>query len=395
MTAVPSPLPDSVSPGRVLPARVSAAVATAPFTIELRDFPTPVIGEDDGLLAVEASAICGTDWQIYGRNGRGEGLGPLILGHENVGRVVALGPLARERWGIAVGDRVAVEEFLPCGTCRLCRSGNYRICEATDSRGSGPFLRYGSTPVTVPPALYGGQAQYLYLHPRAIIYPVGEEIPPELATLFVPLGNGIRWVVQEGALRLGETVVVIGPGQHGLGCVVAARHAGAGKIIVVGTAADRHRLEVAEALGADHIVAGDETDAVAAVRELTGGLGSDVVVDLAPGAVSTVEDAIAMAAKRGRVLLAAAKHGRPVSGFPHDTVVRKELTLRGVRGHDHRSVEPALNLIRSGKYPLDLLCTHTFGLSAVADALRMAGTRTDPRAIHVTVMPSPEGGFNG
>ncbi len=377
---------------QALPGSCRAAVATAAHTTELREFAVPQIGPDDGLLRVEAAAICGTDWEIYGRRSRGRGLGPLILGHENVGRVVALGERAAGRWGVSSGDRVAVEEFLPCGTCRLCRGGHYRLCPATDSRGAGPFLRYGGTPVSVAPSLYGGFSQYLYLHPRAIVYPVGDDVEPELAALFVPVANGIRWVTQEGGLRLGQTIVVQGPGQHGLGCVIAAREAGAGKVIVAGTAADRHRLAVATALGADHVVAGEAAEAV---LDLTGGAGADLVVDLAPGATETVERAITMCAPRGTVVLAASKHARPVAGFAHDEVVRKELRLLGVRGHDHRSVEPAIELIRTGRRPLRLLATHRFPLDRTDEALRMAGERTDPGAIHVSILPDGVAEPNG
>lgn len=368
---------------------VRAVVATGPLALEERTFPLPDVGPDDGLLRVEAAAVCGTDVEIWGRRSRGAGLGPLILGHENVGRIAAVGERAGSRWGVAVGDRVAVEEFLPCGTCRLCRGGNYRICAATDSRGQAPFLRYGSTPVEIPPGLYGGFAEQLYLHPRAIVYRVGETVAPELAALYVPIANGVRWVVQEGGLSLGETLVVIGPGQHGLGCLLAARQAGAGRVVVVGTSASAHRLRVAAALGADATVRADVDDPVAAVRELTGGAGADVVVDLVPGVPDTVGQAVAMAAKRGRVVLAASKHGAPVR-FDNDLVVRKEVLLRGVRGHDHRSVEPALDLIRSGRFPLHLLATHRFDLAGTGDALRLAGAGADG-AIHVSVFPNGPG----
>ena len=101
---------------------VLAAVATQPYTTELRRFPLPEPGPDDGLLRVEATAVCGTDWLIYGRESRGGRLGPLILGHEIVGRVEAIGDAAAQRWGVAPGRRVAVEEFLPCGACRRCRA---------------------------------------------------------------------------------------------------------------------------------------------------------------------------------------------------------------------------------------------------------------------------------
>jgi threonine dehydrogenase-like Zn-dependent dehydrogenase len=370
------------------PPNVRAAVATDPYRTELRELPLPRLGPDDGLLRVEACAVCGTDWEIYGRASRGRDLGPLVLGHETVGRVVALGEGAAARWGVAVGDRVAVEEFLPCGSCPLCRAGHYRLCPATDSRGGGPFLRYGSTPLAVEPSLYGGFAELMYLHPRSIPYPVGEAVPPELATLFVPIANGIRWTVQEGGLQVGETVVVQGPGQHGLGCVVAARAAGAGRIVVVGTERDRHRLDVARKLGADEALVAGADDVVAAVRDLTAGVGADLVIDLVPGVAATVEQAIALAGVRGRLVLAGSKHGRPVTAFGHDTVVRKELTLRGVRGHDARSVRPALQLIRSRRYPLEALCTHRFGLDDVDAALRLAGERTDPAAIGVSVLPN-------
>ena len=370
-----------------LPVSARAMVATEPYTLEPAELPLPVTGPDDGLLRVEASAICGTDWEIWGRRSRGGGLGPLILGHENVGRVAAIGDRAAQRWGVVVGDRVAVEEFLPCGTCRVCRGGNYRICPATDSRGAAPFLRYGSTPLRVAPALYGGHAEYLYLHPRAIVYPIGDGIDAELATLFVPLGNGVRWVTQEGGLRLGETAVVIGPGQHGLGCVVAAREAGAGRVIVLGTERDAARLEVAAELGADHVLSAPR-DPVAAVLELTDGQGADLVVDLAPGVPGTAVDAVGMAGKRARVVLAASKKGQPLDGFPHDQVVRKELLLRGVRGHDHQSVEPAIEIIRSARYPLKRLCTHRFELARAEEALHTAVRGGELGAIHVSVVPS-------
>jgi threonine dehydrogenase-like Zn-dependent dehydrogenase len=354
---------------------VLAAVATEPYTTELRRFPLPETGPDDGLLRVEATAVCGTDWLVYGRESRGGRLGPLILGHEIIGWIEAIGDRAARTWGVGVGDRVAVEEFLPCGACRMCREGAPWLCPATDSRGDGDFLRYGSTPVAVTPALYGGFAEYLYLHPHAMVHPIGDDVPAELAALFVPVSNGIRWVVREAGLTVGGTLAVVGPGQHGLGCVVAGRAAGAGRIVVAGTRADAHRLDVAQALGADEVVVEHVPHDFA-----------DVVVDLAPGAVGTVETAIAMCRPRGVLVLASSKHGKPVA-VPHDLVVRKELRLLGVRGHDHASVTAAIELIREHRYPLDLLTTHRFPLTRTADALDLAGRRTDPTAIHVTVMP--------
>lgn len=362
----------------------AAAVTPAPLVTEFRRFPLPPVGPDDGLLEVEACGLCGTDWEFYTRR-RGAHLGPLILGHEIVGRVLAVGDRAAARWRVAPGDRVAVEEFLPCGRCEYCATDRPALCAATDSRAQTPFLRYGATPTDVPPGLWGGFAEILYLHPRALVHRLPPGLPSDLATLFVPVSNGVRWVLKEGRLRRGGTLVLIGPGAHGLGCLVAGAEGGAAHLVAVGRT-DGARLEAARALGAV-TVAADREDVVGAVREITGGEMADVVVDLAPGAPETVAMAIATARKGGTVILASSKRGAAVAGFESDLVVRHELTVKGVRGRDYASVDEALRIIASGRYPLARLRTHTFALDDVDRALRVQGDRADPSAIHVAVVP--------
>ena len=363
---------------------VTAAVAVAPLRTEPRRLPVPAVGPDDGLLAVDACGLCGTDWDFYTRQ-RGAHLGPLILGHEIVGRVAALGEDAAKRWNITSGDRIAVEEFLPCGQCEFCKSGRPALCEATDSRSEGPFLRYGATSIDIPPGLWGGFSEILYLHPRALVHRIPDDLSSDLATLFVPVSNGVRWVLKEGRLPRGGTAVIIGPGAHGLGCVVAAVEGGAQHIIAV-SRSSAARLEAARALGAIPIAA-DRTDVVATVREITNGEMADLIVDLAPGAPETVETALALARKGATIILAASKRGKPVTGSFNDIVIRKELTVKGVRGRDYQSVEEALRIIGSRRYPLEHIRTHEFPLSQADQALRVLGERTDPSAIHVTVVP--------
>jgi threonine dehydrogenase-like Zn-dependent dehydrogenase len=367
-------------------APATAAVAVDALRTEIQRFPLPEVAADDGVLKVDIAGICGTDWEIYQRKSRGRDLGPVILGHENVGRIAEVGDDAAARWGVSAGDRVVVEEFLPCGRCRWCRSGRGRLCDATDSRGSASFLRYGSTSINVPPSLWGGFGEYLYLHPNAIVHPIAD-IPDELASLFVPISNGLRWVIDVGGGTVGGSILIQGPGQHGLGCVVAAVAAGMTTIVVSGVS-DHRRLEVASELGAGHTIDAATEDVVDLVRDVTGGRGVDVVVDLAPGATGSVGSAVAAAAKGGVVVLAASKHGRPVDVFSNDDVVRKELTIRGVRGRDPDAVERALQLISARRFPLELMSTHTFDLRDVDKALRLVGERWDPAAIHVNVIPA-------
>src|SRR5439155_779313 len=193
-----------------------------------RDFapPVPTVGADDGLLTVEACGLCGTDWDFYTRQ-RGAHLGPLILGHEIVGRVLAVGEGAARRWHIKTGDCIAVEEFLPCGQCELCKSGRPALCEATDSRSEKPFLRYGSTPVDVPPGLWGGFSEILYLHPRALVHHVPDDLSPDLATLFVPVSNGIRGTQGAEGERSPRTRLSVGGGgtaAHRLAPLPAGAH---------------------------------------------------------------------------------------------------------------------------------------------------------------------------
>src|SRR5918992_6414474 len=92
---------------------VRAAVQVAPRQIELREFPRPTIGPDDGLLRVEANGICGSDVESY-RGHLGMGRGPTIPGHEPMGIIEEIGDRAAERWGVQPGDRVALEVIVPC-----------------------------------------------------------------------------------------------------------------------------------------------------------------------------------------------------------------------------------------------------------------------------------------
>jgi threonine dehydrogenase-like Zn-dependent dehydrogenase len=126
---------------------IRAATTIGPLQTEIREYPLPEIPADAGLLKIEAAGVCGSDWHMYNSDRP-----PRIMGHENVGRVYQLGPVAAQRWGLNEGDRVALEEYLPCGHCGLCRSGEFRLCEQTESRRPGA-LRYGTTPISEPPGL--------------------------------------------------------------------------------------------------------------------------------------------------------------------------------------------------------------------------------------------------
>jgi threonine dehydrogenase-like Zn-dependent dehydrogenase len=134
---------------------------------------------------------------------------------------------------------------------------------------------------------------------------VPSSLDADLATLFIPVSNGLSWVRSAGRLSPGESAAVIGVGQHGLACVAAARRCGSGTLVAVGRAGDQARLDAAVKLGADVIVDADREDWVAPVLAATDGLGADLLVDTAPGAT----DILAGAARRGAARCGAVRRG--------------------------------------------------------------------------------------
>lgn len=354
-----------------------AAVLLGPERLEIRELPLPEVGTGDGLLRVQATGVCGSDIAAYHGHAPFYEL-PCVLGHELVGVVERIGAGAAERWNVAEGDRIVVEEYLPCGTCRSCLAGAYQMCRVP---------RYGGKSIHVEPGLFGGFSDHLYLHPQAIVHRVDDTTPAELLQLYIPISNGLHWVQDVAGAKIGSTVVIIGPGPHGLGCVIGAREAGAGSVILVGLARDRARLELGRALGADLVLAGDVDDVPAIVAEHTGGANADAIVNAADSAV-TVELALAVAGDRSTIVQVGYGGAVGDAGLRSlaEILVTRRITLRGVLGRPASAVPPALRLIESGRYPLERMCTGTFTIDETEAAL--AATSTDPDAIRSIVVPA-------
>src|SRR6185436_17275082 len=181
---------------------------------------------------------------------------PLVPGHEPLGVIEKIGDRAARRWGVDVGDRVAVEALIPCGHCRACLAGRYQLC-----RGRGTMFGHGYVPLAEPPGLWGAYADYMYLSRSSIVHRMRNDIPANVAVLFNPLGAGFRWAVEIPRTGPGDTVLVLGPGQRGLASVIAARAAGADTIIVTGLTRDAPKLALAQKLGADHVIDIEQEDA--------------------------------------------------------------------------------------------------------------------------------------
>ena len=363
---------------------VLAAVRTGPRTTELREFPMPDIPDDAALLKVEVAGICGTDVKMYGSPPFPD---PVIMGHENIGTIARAGRTFTQRQGLRDGDRVFVEHYVGCFRCQWCRIGEYRHCEATDWRTNADARRYGYTTSENPFHLWGGFAQYMFLPWNAIVHKVPGGVSAELAGLSTPLSNGIEWALFSAGVGYDSTVLIQGPGQQGLSQAVACKQAGASLIIVTGTTRDAARLELARKLGADHVIDVQAEDALGRIREITGGQGVDIVLDCTAGAgaAPVLLGIDALKRREGTLLIQGEMAAFP--DFPVKKVTEKAITIKSARGHSFRACELALRQLASGRFPLDLLTSHTFGLSQVDQAIRAVGGEVEEDVVHVSLLP--------
>jgi threonine dehydrogenase-like Zn-dependent dehydrogenase len=364
--------------------KVLAAVRVAPSTTEIREFPMPDIPEDSALLKMEVAGICGTDVRLYKQPPFSA---PVIMGHENIGYIDKAGREFTRRKGFKDGDLVFVEHYVSCGKCEWCHLGQYRHCEHTDWRYNPNAIRYGYTAADVAPHLWGGFAQYVYLPWNAVLHHVPKGVTPELAGLATPMSNGIEWSLFDGGVGYDSTVLIQGPGQQGLSQTVVCKQAGASLIIVTGTSRDGARMEVAKALGADHVIDVGKEDPRARIKEITGGKGVDVVLDCTAGA-GTLPILLGVDAlkRRGGTMVVQGEMGE-FPNFPIGRITEKAITIKSARGHSFKACELALQQLASKRFPLEKVTTHTFGLNDVDLAIRSVGGQGVPDVIHASLMP--------
>ena len=362
---------------------VPARVLVKPKTLEAREFARPSIGADDALLRIEACGICGSDYEQY------EGAQPVhedytpypvIPGHEPLGIIEEIGAGARARWGVREGDRVAVRSGYGCGRCEACARWEPRACP---TRGG----TYGYTDVGKPPHLWGGYAERMYLSPYSVVKKMDPRIPAGVAVMFNPLAAGLSWAASIPRTAPTDRVVILGAGQRGLCSVIAARAAGARQVVITGLGRDADKLALARQLGADATVNAETEDVVARVREITGG-GAEVVVDTTPYAPQSLNHAIAIAVRKGRIVVAGLKGLRPARELPVDDVIYKELTIRGVLSMPVDETFRAIDLIESGRYPFEKMHTMSLPLEQAEEAIHaLAGHIRGLNPIHLAIVP--------
>jgi L-iditol 2-dehydrogenase len=332
---------------------VKAAVLEGPDELTLGEVPAPRLEPGDLLIRVKASTICGTDIRIFrGRKTLGVRY-PSILGHEFSGEIVEAGGHP----GLAPGQRVGVCPTIPCGHCEPCRHGRENLCPNADNMGY---------------QIDGAFAEYVRVPRRAVEIGCVHRLPDELdhaqAALVEPLAcvlNGQN-IVRVGT---GDSVVILGAGPIGLLHVKLARLKGAARVIV--SEPNGARRDAAGAAGADATVDPIAEDLHERVRAETNGLGASVVI-CAIGIPALVQQAIGLAALRGRVSLFAGFSKGDSAALDVNAIHYNELTVTGAFGLSRVDYADALSMAASGRIELASLITHRFGLADAGAAFALA-----------------------
>lgn len=323
--------------------------------------------DTDAIVQVDAVTICGTDLHIMKgdvpavTDGR-------ILGHEAVGTVTQIGSGVKN---VHVGDQVLVSCITACGACRFCREGRYGQCLG----GGGWILGH---------LIDGTQAEFVRVpFADTSTYPAPAGVPAEnLLMLADILPTGYEVGVLNGRVSPGDVVAIVGAGPIGLSAIMGARLFSPSHIVAIDMADSR--LEAAKQFGADVTINNGRQDPIAAVRELTGGLGADVAVE-AVGVPATFELAAALIRPCGRVANIGV-HGEPATLHLEELWIRDVTITTGLV--DTYSTPTLLSLITSHQLDASRFITHHFALNDFMEAYDVFGRASDTGALKVVLTRS-------
>jgi len=292
-------------------ATMKALVKKAPEVgLWMEDVPMPEVGDNDLLIKVKKTAICGTDVHIYKWDEWSQRTikTPMTIGHEFVGEIVEMG---RAVQGYAVGERVSAEGHIVCGVCRACRAGKRHLCPNTRGIGvnrDGCFAEYVSVP-------------------SSNAWHVHDSIPDDIAAIFDPYGNATHTALSFD--MVGEDVIITGAGPIGCMAGAIARHVGARNVVV--TDVNDYRLDLAKRLGATRVVNVARDNLRDVMRELDMVGGFDVGLEMS-GSPQAFKQMLDNMYNGGRVaMLGLMPNG---AGIDWDKVIFKGLFIKGIYGRE-------------------------------------------------------------
>ena len=300
--------------------------------------PTPQIGPGEVLMKSLACGICGSDVMEWYRIHKA----PLVLGHEATGEIVEVGEGVKR---FKEGDRVFVSHHVPCNTCHYCLHGNHTVCDTLRTTNFDP----------------GGFAEYVRVPEINVdrgVFILPDDLSLEDGTLIEPLACVVRGQ-RLARIEPGQTVVVIGSGMSGLLHILLARASGAGKIIA--TDISEYRMEMAEKLGADSVISAHD-DLPSHLLKLNGNRLADRVI-ATTGAVPALNTAIKSVDRGGTVLFFAPGGPDLELPVPFNDFWKNCITLMPTYGASPVDIEVAIELLGSGRVPVQEMITHRLGLA--------------------------------
>lgn len=344
-----------------LPKTMRSVMCHGAYDYRLEEIPVPQVEPGEVLVRVLGAGICAGDAKCFsgaplfwGDEYRSAYCQPPVTpGHEFVGEVVALGPGAAEKYGLALGDWAISEQIVPCWECRFCKRGQYWMCD----RKHDVYGFRQRTP--------GAMAEYMLFPADAINHKVPRSLSVRQAVYIEPLACAIH-AVQRGNLELGDTVVIAGCGPLGLGMVAAARLKNPGCLIALDL--QPFRLAMAHKCGADLVINPHEVDVVNEVLKLTDGYGCDVYIE-ATGHTEGVVQGLRMIRRLGTFV--------QFSVFNEATTVdwtiigdTKELNIHG--SHLGPYCYPlAMDMLAKGQVPAGEIVSHEYTLEKFPEAFQL------------------------
>jgi 2-desacetyl-2-hydroxyethyl bacteriochlorophyllide A dehydrogenase len=312
-----------------------AAVFASEGMLSIQDVPVPELQDpNDVLVRVMACGVCGTDLHILDVPQSHPATAGVILGHEFVGEITALG---KDSKTLKIGQRVVIRPIVSCGSCQSCLTGNINHCSNMEIWGV-----YRN----------GGLAEFAVVPDSACI-PISDQVPLELAALAEPLACVLSGVAR-AKVQPGENVVIIGAGAIGLLFTALLKAAGAGKIIVVEPS--ENRSLIATQLGANLVINPKTTNLQSEVHAFMPA-GADVVID-AVG--SQIEAAISISASGARIVLFG-MNSKSKAEISQYVITEKELSIMGSFVGQY-NFPAAVKILESGRIDLSPIISDVVGL---------------------------------
>ena len=299
----------------------------------------PVAGENDVLIKIKKTAICGTDVHIYNWDEWSQKTipVPMHVGHEFVGEIVEIG---KEVAGLKIGDRVSGEGHIVCGHCRNCRAGTRHLC--INTKGIG---------VNIP----GAFAEYLKM-PAVNVFPIPAEISDEEASIFDPFGNAVHTALSFNLV--GEDVLITGAGPIGIMAAAVAKHVGARKIVI--TDVNEYRLDLAKKMGVEHCVNVSKNNLKDIMKNIGMTEGFDIGMEMSGNAKAFSDMLDTMRAGGKIALLGILSNG---AGIDWGKVIFKGLFIKGIYGREMFETWYKMTAMLQSGLNIKPIITHRFSIN--------------------------------